>query len=306
MDPLSAVLDLLRPRSCVCHGIDMADDLVFRFGRHEGMKCYAVVSGQFWLSLQGVKAPLQVQAGDCFLLPRALPLAIGSSLAASATDALNDAVKVENGSILTFNGGGSCFVVGGYFTIEGAHAETLVGMLPPIVHVRSEAEKSDLRWALERMRRELKEAQPGAELIVQQLASMIFVQTLRMHLKERTTSDRGWLFALGDIQLRSALTAIHRAPSDPWTVGLLARHAGMSRSLFAQRFKQAVGETPLQYLTRWRILLASEKLLHTRNSVGEIASSSGYASEAAFRAAFHRVLGCSPRRYGSRRLAGAK
>ena len=133
------------------------------------------------------------------------------------------------------NGGGGCFIVGGHFALTGGQAGILLGVLPPIVHIREEADRAALRWSLERMRQELKESQPGGLLVAQHLAVMILVQALRLHLAE--AGGVGWLFALADRQMAAAIGAIHDDPAHGWTVEALAERAGMSRSSFAQKFK---------------------------------------------------------------------
>lgn len=200
--------------------------------------------------------------------------------------------------VSTFQGGGDCFIVGGHFALAEGHAGILTSLLPSVVHIRSEIGKTEWRWALDRMRQELQGGQPGCQLLAQQLAYMILVQALRLHLAEKTTKSVGWLFAMADKSLNLALACMHENPSHPWTLQELAQRAFMSRSLFARRFKEAVGETPMGYLTRWRMLMASDRLLNTSDSIRAVALSSGYDSESAFRRAFRKVLGSSPRRYG--------
>ena len=123
------------------------------------------------------------------------------------------------------------------------------------------------------------------------------VQTLRLYM-DRTLDDRmGWLAALAPPQLGAALGAVHADPGRRWTLGELAGTAGMSRTVFARRFREVLGETPLGYVTRWRMILAAERLVSTRASLGEIAQTVGYESENAFNVAFKRVMGAAPRRY---------
>lgn len=110
----------------------------------------------------------------------------------------------------------------------------------------------------------------------------------------------GWLFALADKQMSAAITAMHESPGQRWTLQELGSHAGMSRSMFALKFKQTVGTSPMEYLTRWRMLVASDRLTHSSDSLSDIALSLGYESESAFSTAFKRVMGCSPRRYSRR------
>jgi AraC-like DNA-binding protein len=107
----------------------------------------------------------------------------------------------------------------------------------------------------------------------------------------------GWLFALADKQIGAAISAMHDDPARRWTVQALAKRAGMSRSTFAVKFKQTVGASPMEYLTRWRMLLAGDRLTNSSESISVIAPSLGYESESAFSTAFKRVMGCSPRQY---------
>jgi AraC-like DNA-binding protein len=302
MDPLSDVLSLLKLRSYVSGGFDVGGKLSVRFDRHEGIKCYAVVSGQCWLSVEGVPDAVQLTAGDCFLLPRGWPFRLATDLALTPVDALTLLANARrNGGIACFNGGGDCFMVGGHFALTGSHASMLLSVLPPIVHIRKESDKAALRWSLERMRQELLEPQPGGFLIAQHLAHMMLVQALRLHLAEGLKGGVGWLFALADKQMSMAINSMHEDPAHDWTLQELAKRAGMSRSTFALKFKETVGVPPLEYLTRWRMLLAGDKLANSSDPVSTIARSLGYESESAFSKAFKRVMGCSPRQFSRRR-----
>jgi AraC-like DNA-binding protein len=172
--------------------------------------------------------------------------------------------------------------------------------LPPIVHIRKESDKAAIRWSLERMKEELRDPQPGGSLIAQQLAYMMLVQALRLHLADEARGRVGWLFALADKQMSAAITCMHDDPGRPWTLQKLAERVGMSRSIFALRFNATVGATPMEYLTRWRMLLAGDRLKNSDDSISAITSSLGYKSESAFGKAFRRVMGCSPKQYSRR------
>ncbi len=126
---------------------------------------------------------------------------------------------------------------------------------------------------------------------------MMLVQALRLYLAEGVGRSVGWLFALADPQMAAAIGAMHADPGAHWTLQALAGRAGMSRSSFAQKFKAAVGSSPMDYLTRWRMLLAGDRLANGAEPVSVIALSLGYDSESAFSTAFKRVMGCPPRRY---------
>jgi AraC-like DNA-binding protein len=298
MDPLSDVLSLLKPRSYRSGGFDVGGDLAIKFPKHEGIKCYAVVSGQCWLSVEGSPDPVRLTTGDCFLLPRGLPFSLATDLTLTPVDFLTFLSTRPNGSITSHGGGGSCFLVGGHFVLSGNHADILLGVLPPIVHIRKESDKAAMRWSLERMMQELREPQPGGFLIAQQLATMMLVQALRLHMAEGPQAGVGWLFALADKQMNAAITSMHDDPAHRWSLQELAGRAGMSRSIFALKFKATVGKSPMEYLARWRMLLAGDKLKNSGDPISVIALSLGYESESAFSKAFKRVMGCSPRQYG--------
>jgi AraC-like DNA-binding protein len=297
MDPLSDVLSLLKLRSYMCGGFDVGGELCLQFPQHEGIKCYALVSGQCWLSVEGVPEAVRLKAGDCFLLPRGRPFRLASDLTLPPVDALRILAAGRNGGLTTYNGGGDCFMAGGHFALTGNHAGILLGVLPPIVHLRKESDKAAMRWSLQRMMQELREPQPGGFLVAQHLAHMMLVQALRLHLAEGLRGGVGWLFALADKQMGAAINSMHDDPAYGWTLQKLAERAGMSRSAFALKFKETVGSSPMEYLARWRMLLAGDKLTNSSDPISVIAPSLGYESESAFSTAFKRVMGCSPRQY---------
>lgn len=294
MDVLSDVLSLLKPRIHGAGGFDMGGEWSIAFSQHQGIKCYAIVSGQCWLSVDSVPESLFLQAGDCFFLPQGRPFRLASDLN------LTPVVYVDcthTGSITTSNGGGDCFIVGGHYALDGVQADVLLNALSPVVHIRDESDKATLRWSIDRMRQELSDPRPGTLLITQHLAHMMLVQALRLHVAEGLKGGVGWLFALEDKQVGAAIHAMHGDPAHRWTLQELARYAAMSRSAFVMKFRVKVGMTPMTYLTRWRMLLASDKLINSADSISVISLSLGYESEAAFSTAFKRVMGTSPRRY---------
>lgn len=305
MDPLSDVLSLLKLHTYMAGGFDKGGDWSIQFGRHEGVKCYALVSGSCWLVVEGVPEPVRVETGDCFLLPRGLPFRMASDLDLPPIDALTLFATPLNGAIRTVNGGGSCFGVGGHFAFAGSHARLLLQELPPIVHIRSESDKTELRWLLDRMMQELREQRPGASLLAQQLATMMLVQALRLHLADGLSGRAGWLVALADSQMKAAITSMHGDPGHRWTLQKLAERSGMSRSIFAEKFKATVGTSPMEYLTRWRMLVAGQRLTASDDPVSAIALSLGYESESAFSKAFRRAMGCSPRQHRRGCITGA-
>jgi len=297
MDPLSDVLSLLKPQSYISGGFELGGEIAIQFPKHQGIKCYAMLSGQCWLSVEGVPDAVLLTAGDCFLLPRGLTFCLTTDLSLPAVDFHTLRTEQKLGCAESINETERNYIAGGHFILTGSHADTLLKSLPPIVHIRKESDKAAMRWSLERMREELADPQPGSSLIAQQLAYMMLIQALRLHLADSSKGSVGWLFALADKQMSAALTCMHDDPGHPWTLQELAECAGMSRSVFALKFKETVGSTPMEYLARWRMLLAGDRLTNSADSISAIASSLGYESESAFGKAFRRVMGCSPRQY---------
>jgi transcriptional regulator GlxA family with amidase domain len=145
----------------------------------------------------------------------------------------------------------------------------------------------------------------GGGAMAMRLADLIVVQTIRSWLA-KDPDAKSWLAALRDEHIARAIALIHAHPSRVWTVAELASEINMSRSIFSARFTELVSETPMQYVTRWKMQLAFRYLRDEPVSVGNVAGRVGYQSEASFSRAFKRTMGFSPgtaRRldHGSRR-----
>jgi AraC-like DNA-binding protein len=303
MDPLSQVLSLLKPRSYMFRGLDAGGQWSLRFPESGGVNCYALSSGLCWLLFEGGSKAMLLTAGDCVLLPRGRPFVLASDPTLAPMDAEAFFSATPEGGVVLLNGGGDCFGIGGYFEFAGDRADMLLGVLPPVVHIRKEADKAALLWCLDGLMRELREPRPGGLLIAEHLAHMLLVQALRLHMAEGSRGGVGWLFALADRQMSAAISAMHADPARRWTLRSLAEVAGMSRSTFAEKFKATVGSSAMDYLTRWRMLLAGDRLTNSSEPISRIAPSLSYESESAFSTAFKRVMGCSPREYGRREFS---
>ena len=304
VDPLSEVLSLLKPHTHVAGGFDLCGSWSMQFDPHSGIKCYALLSGGCWLAVEGVE-PAWLEEGDCVLLPNGRRFRLTNGLALKPTP-FWDLRPVEwRGGIATLNGGGDTVILGGHFAFAGAEADMLLTAMPPVARLRDHGDKVNMRWALERLRQELTEARPGGALVAQHLAHMMLVQALRLYLAGGAGRGVGWLFALADPQLAAAMGAMHAKPDARWTLPALAEKAGMSRSGFARSFKATVGTSPIGYLTKWRMLLAGDRLLKGEQSVSQLSASLGYESESAFSTAFKRVMGRSPRDHARTRPVAA-
>jgi len=136
----------------------------------------------------------------------------------------------------------------------------------------------------------------------------LFIETLRRYIAQLPPEHAGWLAGVRDPEVGKALALLHRQPAHPWTIGDLANEVGISRSVLAERFRRYLAETPIAYLTRWRLQLGAQMLISTNSGVSQIAADVGYESEPAFNRAFKREFGLPPARYraqskSSRRVA---
>ena len=295
MDPLSEVLSLLKLKTYTSGGFVLDPGSSYAIPAYQGLKCYIPLSGLCWLSVQGSSEPVSIQAGDCVILPRGLPFYLSAEKVRSSLDVRRLEIRRSDDEVL-YQETGACSIMGGHFLFAGSSAEVIfLKLLPLVVHISKSSDKAAIRWSLQSIIDELRDPQPGGSLIAQQLAHMMLVQALRLHLRDDAAKGAGWLFALADPKMCIAITCMHDDPAHPWTIEELAKRAGMSRTVFAETFRNKVGETSMQYLTRWRMSLAAARLRSSDEPVSTIALAVGYETVSAFGKTFRRVWGCSPR-----------
>lgn len=175
----------------------------------------------------------------------------------------------------------------------------LTSLLPPLIHLPAhKAERYvQLQLLLQLLRHEALDAGSGTELVVPRLVDSLLVYVVRAWLDGQPVGAGGWFGALRDPATAKALSLIHERPQSPWTVEELARQVAQSRAKFARRFAARVGETPVAYLTRWRMCLAAKLLSETELPLDEIASRVGYETAAALSKAFRRSHASAPGRF---------
>lgn len=280
MDPLSDVLALLKPRGQFYAGFDAAGDWCFDFPPHEGIKFTAVMSGSCWIAMENPAQPIHLAEGDCFLINNSGRLVFSSNPTLPPQNGDHILKAIERNETAVHNGGGEVFLSSARFTFAGNHAAVLFDALPPIIHIpKSSSQAEMLRWLLAQWDGERRQPQPGGMLMSVHLAQLMLVQVLRLFLHNADALPQGWFLALTDRQISPAINAIHAQPARRWTLEELARVAGISRTVFAQRFKTLVGKTAMDYLAQWRMLMAACRLRHGSENVAAIAFSLGYESE---------------------------
>lgn len=296
MDPLSEILSLLKLEGLVSGGFFIPPDTGLEFKQYTGIKCYAVVDGCCWVSIKGEPEPIFLKTGDCVFLTPGIPFCLASSAVFERKPFIPP--EKQPGEILMMKAlQGGAFILGGRFTYSDGYANTLLQCLPSAVHISEGAGTKVMRNALECLSDELYSPQPGSDLITQQLVQIMLVQALRIFLQKEGGERVGWLFALSDPQLKSALSLMHADPAFPWTLQELASRVGMSRTVFTKKFKNKVGTTPMKYLAKWRMLLAAERLRSSQESITKISFLAGYDTDSAFGRAFKKEWGCSPREH---------
>lgn len=248
--------------------------------------------GQAWVHHRDLAQPIAVRGGDLVMFP------YGDWHQITGTPERQPGLHLP-----TEGHGPSSTVLCALVEFDAALSNPVMRALPPVLVVHSEdAQASAQLNALARvMLAEYESGAAGQQGVLDRLAEVMFVLILRHHAQHGQQVG-GLLGALRDPKLGRALSAFHDAPSQRWTVGSLAEVAGMSRTSFAERFNAVVGETPLHYLTGWRMQLADAALREGRKNVAQIAGEVGYETEAAFRRAFKRLRGVGP---GSVRRAAA-
>ena len=194
------------------------------------------------------------------------------------------------------SGGESAHMICGAVRFEHPAARHLVKLLPRsiVINTWNSSQSNWLQSTLRLMADEASHLRPGGEELVTRLADILVIQAIRTWIEEDPAAQTGWLGALQDPQIGQALLLIQRDPARAWTVAGLAEEVAMSRSAFAARFTDLVQESPMQYLTRWRMHTALSWLKEEELPVGDVAFRLGYQSEAAFNRAFKRVIGMTP------------
>lgn len=296
MDPLSNIVSLLHPHDCVAAGFDAGGDWSIRFEAHEGLKCNAVLKGECWITVQDTD-PVHLPAGHCAILPRGRPFVLSSKPSQTGIDAQILYEPVRHGGTATYGCGGDFFMTGARFLLDGLPARTLMRNLPPLIVISPGPEQETIRWTLGRIADELRLPRPGSPLTVTHLSHVLLLQVLRDHLSTNSPVGKGWLAALADKRIAPAIAAMHDDPARAWSVETLAKLTASSRTSFAVRFREVTDQTPIEYLTEWRMLIAADRLKNSQMPVATIASDVGYTSESAFGVAFKRTMGHAPRQF---------
>lgn len=256
---------------------------------------HLVTEGSIWFEVEGQAEPLRLEHGDIIVLPGGaihhLTDAPGST--PSPAEVLADRVRGDPPTAQWGGQGATSEALCRFFQYNSRLFNPLLRALPPVLVVRNDSERAPwITATLQRAFTETNDHRVGRAAMVGRLTELLFLEVVQRYLEEGDAS--GWLGALNDPIVSTALATLHTAPDRPWTLDALAREAGTSRSTLAERFSERLGTSPMRYLMEWRIELAAQRLQETDDSVLAVANAFGYDSEAAFNRAFKRLTGQPP------------
>lgn len=315
MDPLTQVIDLLRPRSFLWKELVGRGSWQWLFPAVEGVVFGRVVSGHCFFEVPG-SGEHEAKQGDYLLLTNPGPWSLrggeGDAVrvdfdAVYPATTTDDRVTAERTGQPTGEqpAEDATRMVAGHFEFDPVNAGLLASLLSPVVHLPAarRSERELLTGVLDVIDAEASSERPGRQAVLSRLLEIMLVELLRTpHL---ASNRRGLLNGLSDPTIAAALRAFHGDIRRPWSVAAMAAEAHLSRSAFSERFAAVVGEPPMTYALTWRMAVARDALVTGRQSVEQVAATTGYGSASAFSIAFTRTVGVAPRRWAHEALAAA-
>lgn len=272
---------------------------------------HGVVKGSCWAAMVG-EPPVRLEERDLILFPQGDPHVVSSApgMRPQSVDPnlyftprppqLPYALSMEGERIntTTLDGGGRdrTTIICGFLGLDAKPFNPLLAALPRVLKVPGSSLGPE-SWVANFLRAVVLESnarRPGGEAVLERMSEMLFVEALRRYIDSLPAEETGWLAGTRDPAVGRALALLHERPGQVWTIERLGEEAGMSRSSLHERFVHFIGQPPMQYLTQWRMQLASGMLRETNAKVLEIALEVGYESEAAFSRAFKRAVGMAP------------
>ena len=303
MDVLSSILDSVKLKAVVYQqarftaqwGVQVAQDENSQFWRLLKGICYVIVPGQ---------EVIKMKVGDFVFVPHGSAHIICSKPGNMVVPSAQYVKALLNKKPLFQGDEEETILLGGHFEFASSTQHPFLTSLPKVIQVNNTNVEVNLwmQTIASFINSEVCSDKLGSKVILARLAEVLFILIIRAYL-ERTDIGEGFLLALKDERISNSLKAMHEQPEKEWTLPQLSAVAGMSRSLYAKEFKRLVGETPLSYLTNWRILKAKEFLLDRKKNIIEIAGDVGYQSEAAFNRIFKSKAGETPAGYRRRALS---
>ena len=297
MDALSTILEAIGLRSVVYSKFPLATPWGLDIVNDENSQFWRLVSGSCIVGSPDGRV-IEMAEGDLVFVPHG-----SAHWIADSTTSLRmpspEFVKARREGIPVFNNGDNrTILVAGHFEFDYQLLHPFLKDLPPVIHIRQYVTENQLliKEVTQLMLEELNNERPGSGVMLKSLSEIMFVNIIRAYL-EQAMPNSGFLSALNDPRISKGLKLMQDSPQNDWTLESLASEVGMSRSVFFNQFKKLVHETPLSYLTNWRIRQAQKLLITDNSNISEIAANVGYQSEAAFNRIFKSKTGQTPAVY---------
>jgi AraC-like DNA-binding protein len=308
-DVLTQVLEAVHLGSVLSARIEVRSPWALHFGPETGHRAgfHVVATGRAWASLDDSGDQVALGPGDVVVFPHGAGHTLGDHPATPAVelgDLVTDLAPGDRVALPSGDSGDPTTLLCGSYSFAAEGANPLLRGLPDLIHLPANRTRgSALEAAVQLLAAEAIGIDSGSALVVDRLVDLLFVYALRTWLSQHDeASVRSWLGALHDPVVGPAVRAVHDDPAHGWTVAALAQRSSLSRAAFVRRFRQAVGEPPLAYVTRWRMTVAAD-LLQRGERIAAVARQVGYDNEFAFAKAFKRVRGVAPGQH-RRRYAG--
>lgn len=271
---------------------------------------HLLVEGRAYVNVEGGER-VALTPGDIVTLPHGHAHVLGNGDGARLIDGATalQGLLAQGLELVRVGGGGeprSLFVCG-FFSCDAILARSFLQGLPAMftVNIREDPSGQWLENSLRFAVTEAVGARAGASAMLAKLSEVAFIETVRRYVRALPDTETGWLAGARDPAVGQALRLFHQRPAHPWTVGELSNEVALSRSALTERFGHFLGESPMAYLTSWRLQLGARALTSTRQSVAEIAAQVGYESEASFNRAFKRHFHAPPARYRNEHVFSA-
>jgi len=272
---------------------------------------HLVTSGRAWTQLVDEGPRMELEPGDIVVLPSGAPHLLGNGPPGPPVNVAwrMDTILSRGLSLHRFGAGGEkTRLVCGYMACDPRVCDILLNGLPPLlkVNIRGDASGVWLENSIRYLVEHLYSSGAGAEAVLAKLSEVLFAEVLRRYVAGMPEEVTGWLAGARDPEVGRALGILHSEHARPWTIAALAARVGVSRAVLAGRFAHYLGESPMAYLTRWRLRLGAHLLNTTSESVAEVAARAGYHSEAAFNRAFKREFGLPPAQFRKQGRSGGR
>ena len=299
MDVLTDVLNTLELKGWLSSRRELEPPWRYDFAASNDSMFHVLHYGSAYLHVEGDSEPIPVEDGDVVLFPTGHPHSLYDDPASPLTRRVHLDYNPQRGHHVVFGDGEGPkpLLLCGAFHFEYPNDFPLLNRLPKLIHISGAQGLLEHGFAdiLRLLARESVSQQPGSEVMLSRLTELLFIQVIRLWIDQQTEPS-GWVGALRDQPISAALGLIHESPARKWTVKELAEAVALSRSAFSARFTALIGEPPMTYLTRWRMLRAT-RLLKNEVRIDTVAELLGYESEVAFRKAFKREIGVPPAQY---------